>query len=224
MTAYVPMSKKHLVAVGEGLSSIGFAHGFNPLTLWNHTDNAALKSERQSPDILRAGDVVTIPDKERKDVRGATGKRHVFRRRGVPAQFNIRLLDDGQPLAGTGYTLAIDALPELNGTTDAAGYVRAYVPPDAVSGILTVAGVQYTVRFGGLDPIGDATGVRHRLANLGFDPGSTEDELTAALKKFQERAELPATGLADDATRDLLQSIHDAGAPWPGAADAGPHR
>ncbi|MEW6505931.1 MAG: peptidoglycan-binding domain-containing protein, partial [Chloroflexota bacterium] len=68
------------------------------------------------------------------------------------------------------------------------------------------------LNLGGLNPLSELSGIKHRLANLGFDCGDTSDEATsglaAALRAFQEKHGLRVTGEADQATRDKLQELH----------------
>ena len=56
----------HTVEQGEHLSSIAAKYGFQKVaTIWDHPDNAGLKSKRKNPHILLPGDKVVIPEGER---------------------------------------------------------------------------------------------------------------------------------------------------------------
>ena len=72
------------VREGESMSSIAFRAGFAEETLWNHSDNAALKHKRKDPHVLMAGDTVEVPERQRKEAQGATEQKHRFRRKDVP--------------------------------------------------------------------------------------------------------------------------------------------
>src|SRR4051794_8878890 len=98
-------AKSHTVQEGECTSSISFEHGFFWQTLWNHADNADLKASRESPFVLKPGDVVHIPELRQREVSAATGLRHTFRRKGVPAVLRMQLLEQKKPLAGLPYVL-----------------------------------------------------------------------------------------------------------------------
>jgi peptidoglycan hydrolase-like protein with peptidoglycan-binding domain len=69
------------------------------------------------------------------------------------------------------------------------------------------------IRFGGLDPESELIGVQKRLNNLGYycgDPdGTMNDSTREALRAFQLRFSLPQTGVADDATKELLRQNND---------------
>jgi len=49
----------HTVAQGEHLSGIAAKYGFQKVaTIWEHPDNAGLKSKRKNPHILLPGDKI----------------------------------------------------------------------------------------------------------------------------------------------------------------------
>ncbi|HEX6086368.1 MAG TPA: peptidoglycan-binding domain-containing protein [Thermoanaerobaculia bacterium] len=206
------MPIRHVVVQGEGVDSIAFRYGFFPLTVWESADNAALREKRADRNILLAGDEVVIPDKVVKRVAAATGRRHVFRRRGVPAMFRLQLLAQGVPRAGIAWTLAVDGV-EHRGTTDSNGMIEEFVPPNARHGILAIAGGEpMDLSFGYLDPIDTILGVQQRLDNLGYacaESGVLDDATRAALARFRQAAGLAETEGIDDATRSRLQELHD---------------
>ena len=53
------------VKQGDSLASIAFDHGLFWQSVWNHPNNARLKQQRGSPNILKPGDVVFVPDENR---------------------------------------------------------------------------------------------------------------------------------------------------------------
>lgn len=201
------MPTEHTVVEGECISSIAFAHGFFPDTLWNHADNSALKSLRKDPNVLLVGDVVVIPDKERKEVSKPVEARARFRLKGVPAKLKLQILYKGEPRANEPYELLIGAVRRY-GTTDGDGFVSEPLPPDAVEGTLTVGRGRkqqvFALRFGGIDPIETEQGLTGRLRNLGYGAG---DDLHGAIKKFQADNDLQPTGEADEATRNKLKEL-----------------
>jgi N-acetylmuramoyl-L-alanine amidase len=118
--------KDHEVAEGECFSSIAFENGFFWRTLWEHEKNAGLKAKTRSPFVLEPGSVVHVPELRPKEEACATGKRHRFRRKGVPEVLNILFAEGGEPLAGVPFVLVIDG-KETRGKTDGEGRVRQWL-------------------------------------------------------------------------------------------------
>jgi hypothetical protein len=201
----------HTVKAGDCISSIAEKHGLFWETVWDHPDNAQLKAEREDPNVLRPGDQVFVPEKEKKEKSCAAGTKHSFVRKGVPARFAISLYDDDEPRAGVPYVLTIDG-KSFEGETDSEGSLEHDIPPDAKTGTLVVDGdEEYELSLGKLDPVEEETGVKARLENLGFlADAETQDqeELTAAIEAFQAEHELEATGKADDPTLQKLLEEH----------------
>lgn len=205
----------HRVAKGECLSSIGFAHGFFPGTLWDHPGNAELRALRKNPNVLLEGDAVCIPDLRVGEVSVQTGKRHRFRRKGVPEIFRLKFLDEsGAPRAGLPYTFVVDGVART-GTTGADGELTEWIPPDAREAVITLRdGTReetYRACLGHLDPITEPSGVRARLENLGFlarGGGGEPEDVAAALAHLQREHGLPVTGKPDDGTLAKLLELH----------------
>jgi len=206
------VSKRHVVAEGEGISSIAERNGFFPGSLWDHAENAELKKLRGDGNILKPGDVVFVPDLQPRVDPVATGKTHVFRKRGVPAKFRMRLLRDGQPRADEAFTLTVDGR-EIQGKTDADGRIEADVSPLAREAMLQIGDAEVRrISIGVLEPITEIRGVRQRLRSLGFEWGDGIDAdatLRRAVQRFQHRVNLPCTGEVDEPTRKRLEAIHD---------------
>ncbi|MEJ7712149.1 MAG: peptidoglycan-binding domain-containing protein [Pyrinomonadaceae bacterium] len=127
-----------------------------------------------------------------------------------------------KPRVGVPYIIEIDG-KTISGQTDADGRIEQSIPPNARQGRLildpgTLNEVELPLNLGHLNPLTDASGVadasgaKHRLANLGFDCGDRSDEttpeLTAALRAFQEKHGLQVTGEVDQATRDEIYQLH----------------
>jgi hypothetical protein len=196
------MTIRHKVQEGECLSSIAFAHGFDPEALWNHPDNAALKAERESLHVLQPGDEVVIPERRPKTVSCATGRRHVFRRKGVPERFRLRLVRDGKPRPGLDYKLEIDDAVHT-GKTDDEGRLEHWIPPNARKGRLVLGDgeEEYELSLGQLYPAAGVQGVRSRLEHLRcIPPGAEDDQLRFAVERFQIDHGLQVTGEVDEAT------------------------
>lgn len=208
---------RHVVTDGECIESIAFRYGFFPATLWEHAENAALREVRANPHVLKPGDEVYIPALEQRSERIVTGKRHRFRRRGVPARFRVVLERNGVPRANVAYTFEV-AGTKREGVTGADGLVQQFIPSDAESAELRTAdGDWLHFHFARLLPVTEPEGVRARLANLGFsaperredDPEEEVEARTArALRRFQRQHGLTVNGTADDATRAKLVAVH----------------
>jgi peptidoglycan hydrolase-like protein with peptidoglycan-binding domain len=192
------------VAQGDCLSSIAERFGFFPDALWSLPENAELKQKRKDPNVLYPGDSVFVPDLRPKEAFCGTDQRHSFRKKGVPAKLKLRLMDDDQPRKTIPYQLEIDGR-WLSGATDGDGYLEHPIPPSARKGKLLVGEGPtkdvYELQFGTLDPIETEEGVRGRLTNLGY----AGENLSEALKAFQQRTGLPMTGEIDAALRTRLR-------------------
>lgn len=208
------------VQPGEGLSYIAWKHGFFWATLWDLPENAELKEVRANPEVLLPGDKVTIPKPRQKTVSCATGRRHVFRRKGVPSKiaFQVRT-GDGTVFADCRYRLTMGE-QVYEGRTDPDGRLEQWVPPSLQEAELTVwlnrfgfpETAVWTLKVGRLEPVTTLAGVQSRLANLGYDVAGEAGDLgprtSAALRSLQLLAGLESTGLLDDATRQALLDLH----------------
>jgi hypothetical protein len=203
----------YTVGKGESATSIAAQNGFFVDTLWNHPRNSALRAKRKTPDQLFEGDEIFIPDKQLKQEDGATGSRHRFKVKGVPAKFRLQLLALGEPRANEDYVLNIDG-QLTSGKTDGQGWIKQSIPPGARSAKLLLQGgkEEIPIQIGDLDPVEEVSGVQQRLTNLGFPTGNSgqlDDPTKAALKRFQAAQGLQTTGEADDPTRAKLKQLHD---------------
>lgn len=148
------------IAAGDSVARLAGAAGVAPDTVWSHPDNARLKARRDHMDVLAVGDVLTVPEPEAKTQQCATGKRHRFRRHGVPMRFTLQLLDEaGQPRKGRPFRLEVDGTPQ-EGSTDGDGVVQVYLPTAARQGVLVVDDLMLQLAFGVLEPKSGLAGVR----------------------------------------------------------------
>jgi hypothetical protein len=210
----------HVVRQGDCLSSIAHSYGFSSWqALYNHPDNAELKQRRPNPHTLFPGDQVVVPEREPKEVGCATGAEHRFRAKVPKAKLHLVLrAPGGEVLADKKYELTVGA-QTFRGRTGGGGELKHDLHTSDQDGVLLVfaagdgAGpLRLPVRIGHLDPIEELSGVQARLTNLGFAClGETEigRRTRRALRGFQRRRGLEATGELDDATRAELKSAHD---------------
>jgi hypothetical protein len=202
---------------GDCMSSISQHFGFSWQTLWDLKDNAALRAQRQHPNVLMPGDEVFIPDKRLREESCVTTQSHLFRLKGVPCRLNVVFLDErSNPRAGLRYTVVVDGTSS-KGVTSPEGLLTTLVPPDADLANITIVnedGEQesYQMRLAYLNPVSDNSGVEDRLKNLGYFKGGLtgglNDESKAALKRFQKANGLPVTGEPDPETKDALLARH----------------
>jgi Putative peptidoglycan binding domain len=196
----------YTILQGDCLSSLAERFGFLPNTIWNHGENAGLKTKRKDPNVLCPGDVLFIPEKTVKEVSKPTDATHSFVKKNAKAKLKLRLMDGDKPRANIPYELNIDG-NFLNGTTDGDGYLEQSIPPGAQKGRLLVGNGPtkdlHEFCFGTVDPVETDSGVSGRLRDLGY----SVDDMTAAVRAFQQERALDVTGQMDDTTRAKLQKV-----------------
>jgi hypothetical protein len=222
------MPQDYEVQDGDCMSSIAYENGFFWQTLWNLSENAALKAKRKDPNVLMTGDIVHIPDLTIRNSPGATEATHKFVLKGVPEVLKMKLLDaNHKPRANLDYIIIIEGNTR-RGKTDGNGCIKESIPPNAKSGKLIIppspapAGSPPTpgkpknhvmvLQLGNLNPLSAVSGLKARLANLGLYKGPVDENLdaatTRAISSFQTKKGLPVTGVADNATKALIKKIH----------------
>ena len=203
----------HIVEQGDSMTSIAEQYGFFWETLWNHEENAALRRERSSPNIMMAGDQVFVPDLREKDVGVQTDRKHRFRLKGIPARLNLCIKDDaGEPRPGVAYTIELDG-QTIEETTDGEGKISHVIPPRAQKAELWLeTGEHWVLNLGHVNPVEYTSGVQVRLKNLAYYhgeiSGEMDEETTDAIRDFQSAQGLSVTGEPDQATRDALVATH----------------
>jgi hypothetical protein len=160
--------------------------------------------------MLRAGDVVEIPDEPPPTVLCHTGTRRRFCVRPPQRHVSLRLADrHGVPLRGQ-YNLSWSGGSAAGELSD--GHLDAELPVSVTEARLTVGELRLTLHLGRLDPIDSTAGLQARLANLGLLGGGERSghdaDTSAAVGAFQRRHGLPVTGHADPATRRKLVEVY----------------
>ena len=94
------MAGNHAVKNGECIGSIAYAYGIPWEEIWKHPQNGELKQKRSDPNILKAGDVLFIPDYKPTPYILETGKRHriVYKRPRAKLRLCV-VVDPGPPPA-----------------------------------------------------------------------------------------------------------------------------
>ena len=210
------MAVSHTVKEGEHLSGIAARYGFRDYrTIWNHPQNADLKSRRRDPHVLNPGDVVFIPDKKLKSEDRPTGARHVFQVTGQPLKLRLTLRDfDSQPIADTPCELEVDGA-KYQLTSDASGTIQQAIPKTAAGGTLRVPSLdlELPLLIGHLDPEDQEAGSKARLINLGYyalgmDDDDEDGQLRYAVEEFQCDQKANVTGELDASTCQRLRTSH----------------
>jgi hypothetical protein len=202
-----------IVSPGDSIPSIAKDNGFFWETLWNHPNNAALKSKRKDPNLLFDGDEVFVPDLDLKQEARPVDARHKFKLKGEQVKFKLQLLMMGEARKNEPYTLVVDGTI-YSGTTSGEGRLEHVLPANAKSGVLKLkAGKEeYPVRIGHLNPIDTVSGVQQRLNNLGLNAGAEDGEMNDALKAaliaFQNKYQLSPSGDIDGPTKAKLEERH----------------
>jgi Putative peptidoglycan binding domain len=186
--------------------------GFFWQTLWNF--NSELKSLRQNPNVLFAGDVVLIPELVIREESCPTDACHRFVKKGIPAKFRLVVERFNRPIAAKRYVLVVDgAIHE--GTTSDTGLVEVAISPTARRGTLRFPdeNIEVELELGNMDPPEEIIGIQERLSNLGFYlgelTGQIDDNTREAIELFQTASGIDATGELDANTRVKLFSQHD---------------
>jgi hypothetical protein len=104
------MATEHKVTQGEHIAHIAEKYGFRDHSvIWNHPNNAQLKSERDNPFVLHPGDQVHIPDKQIRVESASTARVHVFRTPVEKLLLKIAVKDhEDNPLANTPLKLDVE--------------------------------------------------------------------------------------------------------------------
>jgi hypothetical protein len=214
------MSGNYKVRQGDHVSAIASAFGFSSYqTIWNHPNNAKLKQQRVSPNVLFPGDTLFIPDKSEAEYQRPTDAKHKFTLQQQKLQLRLVLEDlYEKPIAGAPCILNL-AGDVRNVKTDASGRLVQDIPPDVHDAVLIIqdqqtplAGVPIPIKIGDLDPVEEITGQQARLNNLGYFPGKTGgtdlDALESAIEEFQCDHGLTVDGICGPQTQTKLKQVH----------------
>lgn len=205
----------YVVQQGDYLAKLAHRDGFDADEVWSDPKNQELAAQRPDHNMLAPGDVIylPVPDREAVPLQKGTVNRYSATVPKVEVRLALHRLD-GTPLADQDYET--EGLAGATGKTDGEGKVTLQVPITAREVVIVIKSeeLRIMVDVGGLDPAGEASGIKHRLQNLGlYLPGSrtgaAEDEALAnAVRVFQSRRGIEPTGELDDQTRQALLDEH----------------
>ncbi|HEV7919197.1 MAG TPA: peptidoglycan-binding protein [Thermoanaerobaculia bacterium] len=207
----------HTIAEGESIAALALRYGFAPETIWDDAANAALKEKRKDPNILAAGDSVTIPALRvvARPVNAGASVR--IRRKGLPQVFRVRFLaPDGTPRKELPYLIDLEdesGKEQRSGTTSGEGFVIEKLSPLVRTVTITLGPTGEVHRFRAeLDPLDTDSGLQDRLRNLGYSCGEEDGAIgpatAEAIRAFQRDAGLAGNGTADTPTREELKKRH----------------
>lgn len=196
----------HKVKQGDCIPSIAEKHGIKWETIWDHPENATLKEKRQNPNILCPGDLIFIPEMEKKYEDVETEQTHTFQKNSGQVKLFLHLVINDESLINHDYELIIDGT-FFSGTTDNEGMLECLIPANAKEGKLQTniyneitekeETETFILELGNLDPIDTIKGLQGRLKNLGFYSDKIDGVLTettiSAIRSFQRKHELDDT-------------------------------
>jgi peptidoglycan hydrolase-like protein with peptidoglycan-binding domain len=71
----------------------------------------------------------------------------------------------------------------------------------------------FSLALGALHPLTETSGVRQRLANIGYVADAGSDRYSprdgAAIRRFQQDQQLPPSGRPDSQTTERLRTVHE---------------
>jgi N-acetylmuramoyl-L-alanine amidase len=210
----------HTVKQGECLSSIAAKYGFGDWkALYDHPSNASLKKKRPNPHLLFPGDVVSIPEKQKKQASVKTGQALKLSVNVPTRELKLTLhAPDGTPLKNEPYALDSEEV-FLSGKTDGQGKLEVSFPAGIDAFRLDAGGHTWELMLGHLNPLENVdddsvSGAQARLRNLGYDPGPADGTLgprtSRAICAFERANGLDVTGKLGKKTLDKLKEVHGA--------------
>lgn len=209
-------SMLYVVRSGDHLSRIAHENGLDADSIWNHPKNADLKKLRGNPNILCQGDILYLPDSPSPKWFPVTlGTTNKFVAQIPQTTFSVTMTQNGNPIANEQFVVHGLPPPDNTGSTDGQGKLTLTVDVTTRSLIVEFPRIALTrtFRIGHLDPVTEPSGVRQRLAHLGYlapraSQSGDPSAVASALCAFQNDNKLPPTGELDDATRSALERAH----------------
>jgi hypothetical protein len=206
----------YVIRQGDYLTRLAHERGLDAEQVWSHPRNEALRGRRAHMDILSPGDVIYFPDAPRPPCSISARTTNRYRARVPRTVVDLVVRDGAAPLANEPYKIEGVGPTEMSGTTNGEGRLSIQVPVHVREILLTFQDGRLVLplMIGHMDPIDEPSGMRARLANLGYLPslasGAAHDDepLTRAIRAFQQAERLDPTGTLDETTRDALRRVH----------------
>ena len=212
----------HTIQQGETLTRIAKRYKFSSWKdLYNHPDNAEFRALRDNPDIVFAGDSITIPDPEPQKASVKAG-----------ASYNFQLNSEKEKLIlsiGADASIAVEgkkAILDIEGnkvetfiTKD--GNIEVELPEDGaktgqfelyLDDDIDEPSHTFELEIGHLDPIEELSGIQARCNALGFDCGVVDgimgSKTREGIEDFQEAYELDVDGEPSEETITKLKNVY----------------
>jgi len=133
------MGSYHVVTQGEYASAIARRYGFSDYrAVWEAPENAALKAERKTPNVLFPGDRLFIPDRALREEPRPTDQRHRFVRRGQDLVLRVRFEHQYfRPIAATPCDVTVETQRSTL-TSDGSGQVQRSIVPGTTAASVSV--------------------------------------------------------------------------------------
>ncbi len=208
---------EHVVRHGECIWSIASLYRISWWRIWNHPNNRQLRTLRQDPGILLAGDRVFVPDRVKRWEPCSIAGANKFVRKQYVQNFALQLQNaDGSVRSGVRFSFHLEGRAVVSGVSDHNGLIECTIPPEASYGRLTVRDAEveehYELLFGHLDPSSEFSGIQQRLNHLGFSCGDVDGTIgpitEMALSRFQSATNLVPTAGPDTHTIAALTRAH----------------
>jgi hypothetical protein len=211
--------KPYVIRQGDYLKKLGHRLGFDADAVWNDPANAELKKSRGGGSILKAGDILQIPDEPRPKFPFKLEEENKYVAQVPKTKVQLKLNLNGIALKDEPYKLeGADDDTDKTATGDGTAEFEVPVYVREVVVALTKRNVKFRAQIGNMDPITTPSGIRLRLKNLGFGgvlkqgaeayEAHNDQALKSAVKAFQAFKGLKATGDIDDATRSAIEKAH----------------
>lgn len=214
--------RPYVIRQGDHLTKLAAAMGFAAEEVWTDPANEGLRASRADSNMLAPGDVLWVPVTPKEGLPISPGGIRKFVATIPKVRVDVLLRDGVKVLGNEPYVLEGLSQPVM-GTSDREGKLTILAPAHTreVSLRLPERGMVLPVRIGDLDPPEERSGVRQRLAHLGYhglepwtrsegrrEAADEEERLRRAIRRFQEDRGLNVTGDADEATRTALIAVH----------------
>jgi len=209
----MPYHTKELV---EWIGSIVAKHGRDAWRIvFDHPNNATLKSKRKEPNLLVTGDRVFVPPVKNKEETGATEQTHIFQLNREEDKFQIRVVDADLYFNAFGpldYRLEIGGNSKQGKLSKSDEVIEIPLGIAEETGTLDLGGYVIELQIGALEPHDRVAGLQARLINLGFDPGPVDNiagpKTERGIKDFQDHYGYPVDGKHDSGTMNKAKTLY----------------